>query len=50
MPRSEQECRSEQKWMDEQKWLGDLSGGWKLSGKRTGEQTYQTDTEGQEEG
>ena len=45
-PRSEQECQSEQKWMGEQKWLGNLSGRWKLSGKQTGEQTYQTDMEG----
>ena len=46
MPRSGQECRSEQKWMGAWKWSGDLSGRWKLSGERTGEQMYQTDTEG----
>ena len=50
MPRSEQECWSEQKWMGERKWLGNLSGGRKLSGKRTGEWMYWMDMEGQEEG
>ena len=50
MPRSEQECRSEQKWMGARKRSGDLSGGRKLLGKWTGEWTYQTDTEGWEDG
>ena len=50
MPRSEQEWRSEQKWMGEQKWSGNLRGGQKLSGEQTGEQTYRTDVDGQEEG
>ena len=45
-PRSEQECQSEQKWMDEWKQSGDLSGGRKLSGERTGEWTYRTNVEG----
>ena len=49
-PRSEQECWSEQKWMDARKRLGDLSGGRKSSGERTGEQTYRMDAAGQEEG
>ena len=48
--RSEQECRSEQKWMGVWKRLGDLSGGWKLLGEQTGEQMYQMDAAGQEEG
>ena len=49
-PRSEQECQSEQKWMGARKQLGDLSGGWKLLGEQTGEQMYQMDAAGQEEG
>ena len=49
-PRSEQECWSEQKWMGARKRSGDLSGGRKLSGERTGEWTYWTDAAGREEG
>ena len=50
IPRSEQECWSEQKWMGVRKQSGDLSGGRKLSGERTGEWTYRTDMAGREEG
>ena len=50
MPRSEQECWSEQKWMGVRKRSGDLSGRRKLLGEWTGEQTYQTDMAGREEG
>ena len=49
-PRSEQECWSEQKWMGARKRSGDLSGGWKLSGERTGERMYRMDAAGWEEG
>ena len=49
-PRSEQECWSEQKWTGARTRLGDLSGGRKLSGERTGKRMYRTDTAGQEEG
>ena len=50
MPRSEQECQSEQKWMGARKRSGNLSGGRKLLGERTGEWTYWTDAAGREEG
>ena len=48
-PRSEQECWSEQQWMGEWKQSDNLSGRRKWSGKRTGEQMYQMNVEGQEE-